>query len=80
MGSDESITFDDLELVQCFLPTGMVLDVSVHPDDELFQIKHFVLGVATADGKFDSFLSMKKGFFLPLYHAWHFFIAFSLWH
>ena len=29
----------------------MILDVSVHPDDSIFQIKQIILNSATADGK-----------------------------
>ena len=51
--SNESISTDeaDLEVVMCFLPTGMVLDVRCHPDDELFEIKQIVITTATSDGK-----------------------------
>ena len=42
----------DLETVQCFLPTGMVLDVKVHPDDEMVQIKSVLISDATANGKY----------------------------
>lgn len=54
-GSDENCSLDetDLEIVQCFLPTGMVYDINVHPDDEIYQIKQIVLNNATADGKFN---------------------------
>ena len=48
--SEESIA--DFVEVQCFLPTGMVLDVSVHPDDSIFQIKQILLNSATADLQF----------------------------
>ena len=41
----------DLETVQCFLPTGMVLDVKVHPDDEMIQIKSVLINDATTNGK-----------------------------
>ena len=41
----------DFVEVQCFLHTGMILDVSVHPDDSIFQIKQIILNSATADGK-----------------------------
>ena len=63
--NDESCSLDEAEFetVQCFLPTGMVLDVSVHPDDEIFHIKQYVISNATADGKIfcsDFFLSLKK--------------------
>ena len=50
-GSSEECSVD-LELVQCFLPTGMILDVSVHPDDSIFQIKQIMLNSATADGMY----------------------------
>ena len=42
----------DLETVQCFLPTGMVLDVKVHPDDEMVQIKSVLISDATANGEY----------------------------
>ena len=40
-----------MEVVECYLPTGMVLDVRCHPDDELFEIKQIVITTATSDGK-----------------------------
>ena len=40
----------ELETVQCFLPTGMVLDVKVHPDDEMVQIKSVLISDATSNG------------------------------
>lgn len=40
----------DLETIQCFFPTGMVMDISVHPDDDIFQIKQFIISTATVNG------------------------------
>jgi len=48
--ASEEFIVDFVE-VQCFLHTGMILDVSVHPDDSIFQIKQIILNSATADGK-----------------------------
>ena len=31
--------------------TGMLIDVNVHPDDDLFQIKQIIISTATSDGK-----------------------------
>ena len=39
----------DFIFTQCYHLTGMVLDVNVHPDDELFQIKQIVIETATSD-------------------------------
>ncbi len=41
----------NLQKVQCLLPNGIVVDVFVHPDDELFHIKQVVIDKATKDGK-----------------------------
>lgn len=56
VGSDESVNsliYDesDLQVVQCLLPTGLIIDVSVHPDDEMYHIKQIVLAHATTDGR-----------------------------
>ena len=40
----------DLEKVECLLPNGIILEVLVHPDDELCRIKEVVLSRATTDG------------------------------
>ncbi len=40
----------DLETVECLMPNGIILDVLVHPDDELCRIKEVVLSKATTDG------------------------------
>ena len=49
-----SIYIDEMELetVQCFLPTGMVYDVTVHPEDEICTIKEIVISQAIVDGNF----------------------------
>lgn len=39
----------ELEEVQCLLTTGLILDVNVHPDDEMGFIKQIVLSTATND-------------------------------
>ncbi len=49
----------DLEFIQCFFPTGMVLDVSVHPDDYINEIKQIVISSATSDGNL-SLISFDK--------------------
>ena len=49
--ASEEFIVDFVE-VQCFLHTGMILDVSVHPDDSIFQIKQIILNTATADEQF----------------------------
>lgn len=51
--SDVTSSFDDsdIEEVQCLMPNGIVLDVLLHPDDEIFHIKQLVVNRATTDGK-----------------------------
>ena len=51
--SDGGSSFDDsdIEEIQCLMPNGIVLDVLIHPDDEIFHIKQLVLNRATTDGK-----------------------------
>ena len=34
-----------------FIQTGMLIDVNVHPDDDLYQIKQIIISTATSDGK-----------------------------
>ena len=41
----------DLEEIECLLPNGIVIDVLVHPDDEMYHIKQVVLSRATTDGE-----------------------------
>lgn len=50
--SDSESLYDeaDLEVVQCFLPTGLVIDIRIHPDDDIAQIKQIILSSATSDG------------------------------
>lgn len=45
-----SVDETELEIIQCFFPTGMVMDASIHPDDDIFQIKQIVISNATANG------------------------------
>lgn len=40
----------ELQEIQCLLPNGILLDVFVHPSDEIRHIKQVVLGRATSDG------------------------------
>lgn len=47
----DALDESDLEEIQCLLPNGIVLDVFVHPDDEMVHIKQVVLSRATTDGK-----------------------------
>ena len=39
------------EDVLCMMPTGVVLEVSIHVDDIVFNIKQIVLNTATTSGK-----------------------------
>jgi len=48
--SDNADAADRLEEVTALLPNGIVLDVLVHPDDEMSQIKQVVILAATTDG------------------------------
>jgi hypothetical protein len=41
----------DFEEIECLLPNGIVLNMNVHPDDEVFHIKRVVLSKATTDGR-----------------------------
>ena len=38
-------------ILQVFLPTGLIMDQLVHPDEEIFFIKQQVVSKATTDGK-----------------------------
>ena len=42
---------EDFEDIECLLPNGILLELPVHPDDEVVQIKQLVLNRATTDGK-----------------------------
>jgi hypothetical protein len=44
----------DFEEVECLLPNGILMSISVHPDDELGQIKQLVLVRAISDGRVPS--------------------------
>ena len=50
-GSDDHCSVDFVK-VECFFPTGMIKDVSVHPDESIFQIKQIMLNAATSDEDF----------------------------
>lgn len=41
----------ELMEAECLLPNGIVLQVLVHPDDEMHQVKQTVLDKATTEGK-----------------------------
>ncbi|XP_059078692.1 phosphatidylinositol 4,5-bisphosphate 3-kinase catalytic subunit beta isoform-like isoform X2 [Tigriopus californicus] len=40
---------EDFEEINCLLPNGIIMDLSVHPDDEIIDIKQLVLNRATTD-------------------------------
>lgn len=42
---------DEMSSIQCFLPTGLLIDVKVRLLDEIFTIKKNVIQAATTDGK-----------------------------
>ena len=42
----------EFEMLECFLPHGMVCHVPVHPKDEIYMIKKIVINSAILDGNY----------------------------